>query len=105
MDLQSLIGLGSSFAAMAFGFGRQSSTISVLRRDVDNIGSLYRQNLELVSDIRAQLARIESRLEHLEEKEVTTEIVRGIVDNRTDTFYTAINDLRKDISLILSRRE
>ena len=66
MDAKDLVGFGISFAGMAFGFGRQSGEIKNLRRDVDNIGSGYREILRELQEINKKLERFDQRILHVE---------------------------------------
>jgi|LakMenEpi03Aug12_release.lakeMendotaPanAssembly.Ray.scaffolds.fasta_scaffold872799_1 hypothetical protein len=66
MDVKDLVGFGVSFVGMAFGFGRQSGEIKNLRRDVDNIGSDYREILRELQEINKKLERFDQRILHIE---------------------------------------
>lgn len=67
MEIREILAFASTFAAMAFGFGRQSAEIRTLRRDVDNIGKMHRETLDLLSDVDRKLVRLDERMNALRE--------------------------------------
>jgi hypothetical protein len=68
MDIKDLIGFGVTFAGMAFGFGRQSSEIKTLRRDVDAIGKSHRDIMLECQEINQKLARLDQRVIYCEKE-------------------------------------
>jgi len=67
MAIREIMAFATTFAAMAFGFGRQSAEIRTLRRDTDNIAKMHRDTLDLLSDVDRKLVRLEERLNALRE--------------------------------------
>jgi hypothetical protein len=65
MEIRELVMFATTFAGMAFGFGRQSGEIKTLRRDTDSIAKMHRETTELLSDIDRKLVRLEERLDSL----------------------------------------
>lgn len=73
MDLKEWIGilisLSASLAAMAYGFGAQGESLRRLKKDLDNIGVLQRNELSpFINDIRERLVRVESEMQYMRER-------------------------------------
>ena len=65
MDTKELLGYGITLLGVAFGFGRQATHISVLRRDINMIGESHRSISNQLSVINDRLARIEQDLSYI----------------------------------------
>lgn len=60
VDGKDFLAFGVTFASMAFGFGRQSAEIRILRRDAASIA--------LGTEILAELREMNKRLERLDQR-------------------------------------
>ena len=54
---------------MAFGFGKQSAAISVLRRDMDAMHSLHRETISLLNEIDRKIIRLDQIIEISRERD------------------------------------
>jgi len=68
MEVKELFTLMIAGSGVAFGFGKQASNISSIKRDVDNIGKSHRDISQILSNIHDRLARIEQDIVHLKNK-------------------------------------
>lgn len=72
MSIVEIVGLAGTLASIAFGFGKQSNSIAVLRRDNNAIGELHRLTLDELHGIKVELASVKKDIEYIKERQCSS---------------------------------